>query len=112
MPAPRITALFHDSPTVTSFLNTMAGRVFAGDLLVECSLRPALGFVLNLETPANYPGLAGVLGEVDIGTLAHPTDLLPAPIILAAGSPVSPTALRAALARLQRPDERASRRQE
>lgn len=106
MPAPRITTLFHDSPVVTVFLNSAAGRGFAGDLLVECAAQPALGFVLNLETPANYPGIAGLLGGTDIGTLAHPTDQLPAPIILAAGSPVSRTALRAALALLQRPDER------
>ena len=106
MPAPRITVLFHDSPTVIAFLNSMAGRVFAGDLLVECSPDPALCFVLNLETPVNYPGIAGLLGGADIGTLAHPTERLPAPIILAAGSNVSRTAIRAALVPLQRPDDR------
>lgn len=106
MPPPRITCLFHDSTTITSFLNAETGRAFAGDLLIECALRPALGFVLNLETPANYPGLTGLLGGADIGTLAHPTERLPAPIILAAGTSVSPTALRAALPLLLLPDER------
>lgn len=106
MDAPRITCLFHDAPTVTSFLQTAEGRAFGGDLLVECSSVPALGFVLNLETPPNYPGVAGLLGGVDLGTLAHPSENLPAPIILAPGSRVSPAALRSALARLERPDER------
>ena len=106
MPAPRITVLFHDSPTITAFLNTKAERVFAGDLLVECAPQPVLGLVLNLETPANYPGVAGLLGGADVGTLAHPTERLPAPIILAAGSTGSRIAIRAALAALQHPDER------
>ena len=108
MNAPRITCLFHDATTVTSFLQTVEGRAFGGDLLVECSAEPALGFVLNLETPANYPGVAGLLGGVDLGTLAHPSEHLPAPIILAPGGRVSRAALRTALARLQRPDERLS----
>jgi hypothetical protein len=106
MPPPRITCLFHDSTTITAFLNADTGRVFAGDLLIECALRPALGFVLNLETPVNYPGLTGLLGGADIGTLAHPTERLPAPIILAPGTPVSPIALRAAVPLLLAPDER------
>jgi hypothetical protein len=89
MPPPRITCLFHDSTTITAFLNADTGRVFAGDLLIECALRPALGFVLNLETPVN-----------------HPTERLPAPIILAPGTPVSPIALRAAVPLLLAPDER------
>jgi hypothetical protein len=70
------------------------------------SAKPARSFVLNLETPANYPGIAGRLGGVDLGTLAHPSEHLPALIILAPGGRVARTALRAALARLQRPDER------
>ena len=106
MSPPRITVLFHDSPTVVTFLNTKDGGALAGDLLIECALQPALGFVLNFETPVNYPGIAGVLSGTDIGMLAHPTDHLPAPIILAAGSAVSRTAIRGALAPLQRPDER------
>ena len=106
MSPPRITCLFHDSTTITAFLNTDTGRAFAGDLLIECALHPALGFVLNLETPANYPGVTGLLGGADIGTLAHPTERLPVPILLAAGTPVSATALRAALPLLQQPDER------
>lgn len=106
MNAPRITCLFHNATSVTAFLQSGEGRAFGGDLLVECSPEPALGFVLNLETPANYPGVAGLLGDVDLGTLAHPSDHLPAPIILAPGGSVSRAALRTALARLQRPDER------
>ncbi len=103
---PKITCLFFTDPSLPAFLNTSAGRALAGDLLVECALQPALGYALNLETPANYPGVAGLLGGVDLGTLAHPTDALPAPILLAAGAPVSLLALRAALARLARPDDR------
>ena len=104
--SPKITCLFFTDPSLPAFLNAPAGRALAGDLLVECATHPALGYVLNLETPANYPGVAGLLGEVDIGALAHPTDALPAPILLAAGAPVSTLALRSALARLLRPDER------
>ncbi len=103
---PKITCLFFTDPSLPSFLATPAGRALVGDLLVECAPRPALGYVLNLETPSNYPGVAGLLGGVDIGTLAHPTDALPAPILLAAGAPVSILALRSALTRLLRPDER------
>ena len=106
MPAPRITCLFHDSTAVVAFLNSPEGRALGGDLLVECSAEPALGLVLNLETPTNYPGVAGLLGGVDLGTLAHPSDHLPAPIILAPGARVSPAAIRDALSRLQRQDER------
>jgi hypothetical protein len=103
---PKIICLFFTDPSLPAFLRTPAGRTLAGDLLVECAPHPALGYGLNLETPANYPGLAGLLGEVDLGTLAHPTDALPAPILLAPGYPVSALALRAALARLLRPDNR------
>ncbi len=103
---PRITCLFFTAPTIASFLNSAAGRPFAGDLLIECSLRPTLSFVLNLETPANYPGIAGLLGGVDISSLAHPTERLPAPIVLAPGTPVSNLAARSALLALRRPDER------
>jgi hypothetical protein len=103
---PKITCLFFTEPSLPLFLATTAGRELAGDLLVECATHPALGYVLNLETPANYPGVAGLLGGVDIGTLAHATESLPAPILLAAGAPVSLLAVRSALARLIRPDER------
>lgn len=103
---PKITCLFFTAPSLPAFLNAPAGRALCGDLLVECALLPALGYVLNLETPANYPGVAGLLGGVDLGTLAHPSDALPAPIILAAGAPVSPLALRSSLNRLLLPDER------
>ncbi len=103
---PKITCLFYTDPSLPVFLNTPTGRALAGDLLVECSGRPALGYALNLETPSNYPGVSGLLGGVDIGTLAHATDALPAPILLAPGAPVSPLAIRAGLARLTRPDER------
>jgi hypothetical protein len=103
---PKITCLFFNETSLPAFLSSAAGRALAGDLLVECSPLPALGYVLNLETPANYPGVAGLLGGVDIGTLAHPSEALPSPILLAAGAPVSALALRSALARLLRPDER------
>lgn len=104
--SPKITCLFFTAPSLPSFLATPAGRALAGDLLVECAPHPALGYVLNLETPSNYPGVAGLLGGIDVGTLAHPTDALPAPILLAAGAPVSMLAVRSALTCLLRPDER------
>lgn len=103
---PRITCLFFSDATVPAFLGTAPGRTFAGDLLVECGLRPALSFLLNVETPANYPGVAGLLGGTDMGALAHPSDRLPAPILLAAGTAVSPAAVRSGLELLRRPDER------
>jgi hypothetical protein len=102
---PVVTCLFFTDSTVPAFLHSSAGRALAGDLLVECALHPSLSFVLNLETPPNYPGVAGLLGGADVGTLAHPTDLLPASIILAAGATVSPVAVRTALARLIHPDD-------
>jgi hypothetical protein len=106
MSAPQLHCLFHSSPTVALLLNAEAGRALAGDLLVECAPAPALGFALGLETPANYPGIVGLLGGTDIASLAHESDRLPAPIVLAPGTPVQPAATRAALARLTVPDDR------
>lgn len=106
LPPPVLTCLFFSDATVPAFLRSPAGQPFAGDLLVECALKQTLSHVLNLETPQQYPGLAGLLGGVDVATLALPTELLPAPIILAAGTALSPFALRSALPLLQRPDER------
>lgn len=106
VPPPVLTCLFHTDASVPAFLQSPAGRTFAGDVFVECALHPTLSFVLNLETPTNYPGVAGLLGGADVGTIAHPTDLLPAPIVLAAGAVVSPLALRTALIQLCRPDDR------
>lgn len=106
LPPPTLTCLFYGDATVTAFLQSPAGRALAGDLLVECALSQTLSYVLNLETPQNYPGIAGVLGGVDVGTLAHPSEILPAPIILAAGTAGSPIAVRTALNHLRRPDER------
>jgi hypothetical protein len=106
MAPPQIHCLFHSSPTVAALLNAPAGHPLSGDLLVECAPTPALGYVLSLETPANYPGLVGLLGGVDIASLAHASDRLPAPIILAPGTASLPAAARSALALLPRPDER------
>jgi hypothetical protein len=109
MTAPQIHCLFHSSPSVAALLHSPAGKSLAGDLLVECAPAPALGFALSLETPANYPGIVGLLGGTDIASLAHESDRLPAPIILAPGTPVQPAATRAALARLTAPDDRIAR---
>jgi hypothetical protein len=103
---PKITCLFFSDLSVAGFLAGANGRALVGDLLVECSRQPALSYLLNVETPANYPGIAGVLGGVDVGTLAHANDRLPAPIIFASGMSVSIAALRAALALLAKPDDR------
>jgi hypothetical protein len=94
---------------VAGLLHSAAGKTLAGDLLVECAPTPALGFALSLETPANYPGIVGLLGGTDIASLAHESDRLPAPIVLAPGTPVQPSATRAALAALAAPDDRISR---
>jgi hypothetical protein len=104
--SPKITCLFFTDASLPAFLNTATGRTLAGDLLVECAPHPALTFALNLETPANYPGAAGLLGGVDVGLLAHASEHLPAPILLAPGASVSTIAMRSALALLRRPDER------
>ncbi len=106
MSAPRLTCLFCSAATVGTLLGTPQGRPLAGDLLVECATYPFLGFSLGVETPPGYPGLAGLLGGTDLGSLAHATDRLPAPVILAPGAPVGASALRSALARLRRPDDR------
>jgi hypothetical protein len=105
MVPPRITCVFHSSPTIAGLINSPAGASLAGDLLIECAPSPALGFVLSLETPVNYPGIAGLLSGADLVSLAHAIDGVPAPIILAPGAGSTPGATRAALARLQRPDE-------
>jgi hypothetical protein len=105
-PPPKITCLFFSDVSVPVFLNTPVGRTLAGDLFVECGLRASLSYLLNVETPANYPGVAGLLGGVDLGTLTHPSDRVPAPILFAPGTPVAPAAVRAALALLKQPDER------
>ncbi len=106
MSAPRLTCLFCSAATVGTLLGTPQGRPLAGDLLVECATYPFLGFSLGVETPPGYPGLPGLLGGTDLGSLAHATDRLPAPVILAPGAPVGAAALRSALARLRRPDDR------
>jgi hypothetical protein len=107
-PAPTITCLFYSDASVASFLATPSGRACAGDILVECSARPALGFALGVETPVNYPGIAGLLGGADLGALAHAADRLPAPIVLAPGTVAAVPALRTSLAHLRRPDDRIS----
>lgn len=102
----RITCLFHSSSSVAALLNAPAGRLLAGDLLIECAPRPGLTFALGLETPANYPGLNGLLGGTEICALANETDRLPVPIVLAPGTESTPGATRAALTLLARGDER------
>jgi hypothetical protein len=97
MAASQIHCLFHSSTSVVALLNSSAGQPLAGDLLVECAPAPALGFALSLETPVNYPGLAGLLGGVDAASLAHTTDRLPAPIVLAPGAAITASAMRTAL---------------
>jgi hypothetical protein len=97
MAASQIHCLFHSSASVVALLNSPAGLPLAGNLLVECAPAPALGFALSLETPTNYPGLAGLLGGVDAASLAHTTERLPAPIVLAPGAAVTASALRTAL---------------
>ncbi len=104
MAPPRVTCVFHSSPTVVALLGSSAGSALAGELLVECAPLPSLGFALNLETPVNYPGLAGLLGGVEVASLAHASERLPVPIVLAPGAASTPDATRAALTLLSRPD--------
>ena len=106
LPPPVLTCLFCSDATVPAFLKSPAGQALAGDLLVECGLNQALSYVLNLETPPAYPGVSGLLGGIDPSALAHASDLLPVPIILAAGTMGSGVALRTALTLLRRPDDR------
>ena len=106
MTPPRITCLLHSHATVAALIKSAAGASLTGDVLIECSRRPSLGLALSLETPSNYPGVAGLLGGIDPESLAHSADGLPAPIILAAGEEVSVDALRSSLALLRKPDAR------
>ncbi len=101
-----LTCLFHTDATVPAFLRLPEGRPLAGDLLVECATAPALAFALDLETPAAYPGIAGLLGNLTTKDLAITGDHLPVPIILAPGTAVSPLALQTALDRLRRRNDR------
>ena len=105
MNPPSLTCVFHSSSSIAALLNSPAGRLIAGDLLIECAPSPALSFGLNLETPVTYPGIAGLLGGVEISSLANATDRLPVPIVLAPGASSTPAVTRAALALLPPPDE-------
>lgn len=102
MAAPRITCVFHTSESIPALVHSPAGRSLVGDLLVECAPAPSLVFALNLETPAHYPGIAGLLGGAQAATLAHTLDQLPAPIVLAPGTAIAPATIRTALALLPR----------
>lgn len=70
-------------------------------LLAELAPRPVLAHALDLETPATYPGLAGLLGPS-----TAPADLvirlpdLPFPAILASAQPLSAASTIAAVRRL------------
>jgi hypothetical protein len=79
---------------------------FTPGVLVELADRPTLAHAFDLETPANYPGAAGLLG-----TTTTPADLvvrlatIPTPTILAPSQPLTPATAIAALRRLA-PDTR------
>ncbi len=102
----RLHCLFYTSPaSLPGFLSSEAARPFAGDLYIELSTRPALAFALNRETPAHFPGLAGLLGGLPLQELALSIDRLPAKLIPAPGSAPDPAVLRDALGLLRsRPD--------
>jgi len=94
----RLDCLFYTSPaTLPAFLATDAARVLLGATLVELAPRPTLAFALNQETPAHYPGLAGLLGGLPLADLALAHARLPAPLVPAPGAPVALATLRAAL---------------
>src|SRR5207248_10308394 len=54
---PRITCLYFSDLTIAAFLKTSVGATLAGDILVECSSRPALSWVCHVELPATYRGV-------------------------------------------------------
>lgn len=101
MSPPNITCVFYTSPTIVGLLVNPASHPPVGNLFVECSTSPSLGYALGLETPTGYPGIAGLLGGASLGSLAYPTDRLPAPVVLAPGTPTAPAAVRAALSVLE-----------
>lgn len=69
--------------------------------MVEVATAPSLSFTLGLETPANHPGIAGILGSLSLNDLTIENPALPVPAVLAAGGSVGISALRAALHQLQ-----------
>lgn len=75
---------------------------FTPGLLAELSSSPVLAHTLNLETPAGYPGLAGLLGSS-----TSPADLavrlpdLSIPAILSPAQALSPATAFAAIRRLR-----------
>jgi hypothetical protein len=102
MSTPRIDCVFYTSPaTLAGFLSSEIARPVRGDFFIELGLRPALAYALNLETPALFPGLAGLLGGLPLADLALNTEHLPCSFVPAPGAPVSVATLRAALVALR-----------
>ncbi len=95
--------IFNDA-SVVSLLN--AGSPLWDDgippgLIVELSAHPTLAYALDLETPASYPGVAGLLGHSTApGDLVVRLPNVSIPAILAPAGPLTPATAAAALRRL------------
>ena len=101
MSANSIHCLVYSHPTVVQRLKEAAFKPLAGRILVEIAPEPTLGHALGLETPANFPGVAGILSKKhNLSDLSVDVRELPVPIILAPGAETSPKALEDAVALL------------
>ncbi len=101
MSANSIHCLVYSHPTVVQRLREAAFKPLAGRILVELAPEPTLAHALGLETPASFPGVAGILAKKHpLGDLAVELRELPVPIVLAPGAETSPKALEDAVALL------------
>ena len=97
MAKPQLTCLFCSSVTAPQLLCSPAGRDLGGDLLVDCGLQPSFAAGLELELPAEFPGLAGLLGGLPLGDLVRTSKRLPLPFLPAASRPQAAAPVRSAL---------------
>lgn len=77
--------LFYSDQTILDYLaNQPEGDRAA--LLVELASAPTLAMAAGLQTPSDYPGLAGLCGDLSIQALSVESKKLSAPTILAPSS--------------------------
>ena len=101
-PQAELNLIVYSNPTVLKHLDMGTLAPSVGEVLVEVALFPTLSYALGMETPAEYPGVAGVLaGRSSLDSLAVQAQGLAKPIVLAPGSGISAAAMDSAIAHLR-----------
>ncbi|WOO41365.1 hypothetical protein [Rubellicoccus peritrichatus] len=77
--------LFYSDQSVLDYLTSLPESERPA-LLVELASAPTLSFAAGLETPVNYPGLAGLCGELAVEALSVFSKKIAIPAILAPAS--------------------------